>query len=267
MNDPRLAVARYGWLLGIVGVLVVGFVVVNGARTKGPGASGLAGGARLPPFAAPLATSAIRCASPKDPCDANVATRARQGSAGSRPACDVRGPQILNLCELSERGPVVLAFLATRGGDCAAELDRLDRVPIHHPGVQVAAIGIRGDPGRLRGIVRTHRWHFPVGWDRDGVLANLYGVAVCPHITFARWHGRAQSTSLGTISEAELDRRIGAAVAASRRAGWRPPGADPGLSSVGAGIRNQPSRSARRGPGAGARSSSRRSSSRACRSR
>ncbi|MEA2148305.1 MAG: hypothetical protein QOD69_135 [Solirubrobacteraceae bacterium] len=214
---------RYGWLLGVVALVVIAVVVVNGARTSGPGARGLAPGARLPPFAAPLATSAIRCDSPRDPCDANVATRARQGSAGSRPACEVRGPQILNLCELTARGPVVLAFLATRGGDCAGELDRLDRVAARHPGVQVAAIGIRGDLGQLRGVVRTHRWHFPVGWDRDGILANLYGVAVCPDITYARWGGRAQSTSLGTIGEQELDRRIEAAVAASRRAGWSPP--------------------------------------------
>lgn len=214
---------RYGWLLGAVALAAVVFVVVNGAGTSGPGARGLAPGATLPPFAAPLATAAIRCDRPQDRCDANVATRAGQGSAGSRPACDVRGPQILNLCELTERGPVVLAFLATRGGDCAAELDRLDRVATRHPGVQVAAIGIRGELDGLRDVVRAHRWRFPVGWDRDGILANLYGVAVCPHITFARWGGRAQSTSLGAVSASELGRRIEAAVAASRRAGWRPP--------------------------------------------
>jgi hypothetical protein len=177
----------------------------------------------MPPFAAPL-TSAGGCDRPEVPCDANVATRAGQGSAGGRPACDVRGPQILNLCELFERGPVVLAFLATRGGDCADELDRLDRVAARHPGVQVAAVGIRGDLARLRVIAATHRWRFPVGWDRDGILANLYGVAVCPHITYARWHGRVQSTSLGAVGERELDRRVEAVVAASTRAGWSQPG-------------------------------------------
>lgn len=218
-----LHTGRYGWLVGVIAVLVIGYVVVNGLRTTGPGARGLAPGRQLPPFAAPLATSAIRCDAPSDPCDANVATRAGQGSAGSRPACDVRGPQILNLCELTERGPVVLAFLATRGGDCATQLDSLNRVAARHPGVLVAVIGIRGDLGQLRAIVRAHRWRFPVGWDRDGILANLYGVAVCPDITYARWRGRAQSTSLGAIGEQELDRRIDAAVAASRRAGWHAP--------------------------------------------
>ena len=213
---------RYGWLLGIVGVVVIGVVVVNGARTPGPGARGLAPGAQLPPFAAPLVGA--DCDEPSDPCDANVATRARQGSAGSRPACDVRGRQVLNLCDLQERGPVVLAFLATRGGDCADELDRLDRVAARHPGVQVAAVGIRGDVGQLRAIARSHRWRFAVAWDRDGILANLYGVAVCPHITYARWRGQVQATSLGAVGERELARHIEAVVAASARAGWTQPG-------------------------------------------
>jgi hypothetical protein len=217
-----LRAGGYGWLLGAAALVAIGYVAINGARTAGPGARGLPAGAQLPPFAAPLVTARVDCDEPADPCDANVARRAGQGSAGSRPACEVRGPRVLNVCELTERGPLVLAFLATRGGDCADELDRLDRAARRHPGLQVAAVGIRGDLDELRAIVRRHRWRFPVAWDRDGILANLYGVAVCPHITYARWRGRAQSTSLGAASDRELDRGIDAAVAASRRAGWRP---------------------------------------------
>ena len=224
-DEPRrpLYAGGYTWLLGIAGILAIAFVVLDGTRSAGPGARGLQPGAQMPPFAAPLVTAGIDCDEPADPCDANVATRAGQGEAGGRPACEVRGRLILNVCELGERGPVVLAFLATRGGDCADALDRLDRVARRHPGVQVAAVGIRGELGQLRETARAHRWRFPVGWDRDGILANLYGVAVCPHITYARWHGGVQSTSLGDIAEHELDRRIAAAVAASRRAGWTPP--------------------------------------------
>jgi len=163
------------------------------------------------------------CAGPQAACDANVATKPRQGEAGARPACDVRGPTILNICALAERGPVVLGFLATRGGDCADSFDVLAGVRRRHPGVQVAVIGIRGELGALRAIVRRDGWDFPVGWDRDGVLANLYGVAVCPHITYVRWPGRVHGTSLGTVTRRVLDRRISRAVLASRRAGWKPP--------------------------------------------
>lgn len=220
-RPPRAG--RHGWLLGVAAIVLIALVALNGARSAGPGARGLAPGARLPPFAAPLATAGADCDDPADPCDANVATRAGQGAAGRRPACAVRGPAILNVCELAERGPLVLAFLATRGGECADALDALNGVARRHPGVQVAAVGIRGRLDDLRAIGRAHRWRFAVGWDRDGILADLYGVAVCPQITYARWRGRAQSTSLGRLSRGELDRRIDAAVAASRRDGWRPP--------------------------------------------
>jgi len=134
----------------------------------------------------------------------------------------VRGPAILNICELTERGPVVLAFIATRGGDCADAVDPLHALARRHPGVQVALVGIRGEIDDLRATAAAHRWSFRVGWDRDGILANLYGAAVCPHITFARWRGRVQSTSVGELGAGELERRVQAALAASRRDGWRP---------------------------------------------
>ena len=72
--------------------------------------------------------------------------------------------------------------------------------------------------------MRTHGWSFPVGWDRDGILAAVYGVAACPYVTVARWRGRVQGTLVGAaaLSGGELERLTGAAVAASRRAGWRP---------------------------------------------
>ncbi len=215
---------NYTWVLALFALVGVVYVAIDGAHTSGPGARGLEAGAKLAPFAVPLAQSAISCDGADAPCDANVATKAGQGAAGARPACQVRGPTILNLCSLTERGPVVLGFLATRGGDCADDFDVLSAVERRHPGVHVALVAIRGDLGELRDVVRDHRWRFPAGWDRDGILANLYGVAVCPHIVYARWPGRVHSTSLGRVGQVELDRRIDGAVAASRRAGWKPPG-------------------------------------------
>lgn len=223
MTDAAPRRGHAGWIAGVAIFLLLVYVAFNTATTHGPGARGLAAGAQLPAFAVPLAQSAISCAHADDPCDANVATKAGQGQAGARPACDVRGPTILNLCQLAERGPVVIGFLATRGGDCASQLDVLQGVAARHPGVQVAVIGIRGGLGELRTVISAHHWTFPVGWDRDGILANLYGVAICPEITYARWHGRTVSTSLGAVGPAELERRVRAAIAASLRAGWKAP--------------------------------------------
>jgi hypothetical protein len=205
---------RYGWVAAAAAVALIAYVSLNTLRTHAVGARGLAAGTRIPPFAAPLALGDLSG-------DVNVARRAGQGSAGNRPACSVRGPGILNSCELAERGPFVLAFLATRGTRCTRELDGLQRVRGRHPGVQVAAISIRGGRGDLRALVRRHRWGFPVAWDRDGILANLYGVAVCPLVTFALPGGVVQATTVGELDDAALDRRLGSLERAARAGGWQ----------------------------------------------
>jgi hypothetical protein len=219
---PLLPTSRYAWLVGAAAVLVAGSIVVASTRPAGPGAAGLAPGTRLPPFAVVLATSSVVCDSDDDPCDANVARKAGQGEAGRRPACAVRGPTILNVCELTERGPLVLGLMATRAAGCASAMDRLAGLPRRHRGLQVAVVSIRGDLGDLRALVRARRWPFPVGWDRDGVLASLYGVATCPYVVAARWRGRVQATLLAQASGAQLERQAARVVAASRRAGWTP---------------------------------------------
>ena len=199
-------------IAGVAALVALSYVLLNTLRSEGPGSAGLAPGTRLPPFAAPLATSRLVG-------DVNVARRAGQGSAGRRPACSVRGPDIVNSCELAEQGPVVLAFVATRGARCTGELDVLERVRRRHPRVQVAAVAIRGDRDALARLVRSRRWGFPVAYDRDGVLANLYGVAVCPHLTFALPGGTVRATVLGEQDARALERRFTDLERAARRAG------------------------------------------------
>lgn len=214
--------SRYAWLLGIAAIIVVAYLSIGAARPQGPGARGLTAGMALPPFAVARATSDIVCDSEDDPCDANIARGRGEGAAGSRPACEVRGPTILNVCELAERGPLVLGLAATRDADCIGAFDALERLQRRHRGLQVAVVAIGGGLEELRAIVRTRGWRFPVGWDRDGVLARLYGVVACPQLTVARWRGRVTATVLGRVAGDELERRVAGAVAASRRAGWKP---------------------------------------------
>jgi hypothetical protein len=150
----------------------------------------------------PLASSAADA-------DANIATRAGSGPDGARPACTVRGPAILNVCELAERGPVVLAFVVTGAGDCARQLDVLDRVAPRFPRVAFAAVAVREDHDDLRRKARERGWTVPLGYDRDGAVANLYGVgAVCPLLTFAGRDGRVAGTALGLLDERELAARV-----------------------------------------------------------
>lgn len=205
--------SRYGWFVGVVGVLVIALVTVNTLRTgsDGPGSRGVARGSQAPPFAAPLALSGLDG-------DVNVAVRSGQGDAGAVPACSLRRPDVLNVCALWERHPVVLAFFATRGAGCVSQLDLLDRVAARHPTVRFAAISIRGDRDDLRRTIRARRWRFPVGYDADGILANAYGVAVCPQIAFLRRGGRVADTSLGELDAVGLERRVARLASGARSA-------------------------------------------------
>jgi AhpC/TSA family len=180
-----------GVLVGVLAVAVIAYVSLNTLRTEGPGSRGLPAGATLTPFAAPLALSALEG-------DANVSDR----------ACDVRGRDVLNVCELAERGPVVLAFFAEPSDRCDDQIDVLDRLRSRFPDVEFAAVAIRGGRDELRRRVRERGWRLPVGHDRDGAVTNLYGVAVCPAMTFADRGGAVRDTAIGTLSERQLIERV-----------------------------------------------------------
>jgi hypothetical protein len=189
------------WIVGVAVVIALAYITLNTLRTQAPGSRGVKEGEPLPPFAAPLASSKLEG-------DANLATEPDQGQQGSRPACEVRGPDIVNSCQLAERGPVVLAFLATRAEECDRQVDALQRAQREFPDVAFAAVAIRGDRDDLRRTIRRRGWTLPVAYDRDGGVANAYAVAICPTMTFAYKGGKVQGTSLTLLEGAALRRRI-----------------------------------------------------------
>lgn len=223
MNRPRDGAApgpalRSGWVVGLVSLAFLAYVAYNMFTTDSTGSTGVAPGEPLPPFAVPLATSGL------EQSFANVATRPNQGDqVGNTPACQVRGPRVLNVCALAERGPVVLAFLATRAADCTGALAVMEAARKRHPGVQFAAVSLGGDIEDTAELVRANDWSFPVGWDRDGVLANVYSVAVCPQVTLATFGGEVQETVIGQLDPARFDRRLQRLERRSTALGWPGP--------------------------------------------
>jgi hypothetical protein len=218
MSSPEESIAAHSRrarrFVGFIGLGIVILLVIGGLLTKHDEAGGVKPGYKLPPFAVPLALGALEG-------DANVATRPNSGSAGSRPACAVRGANVLNICQLYERGPVVLALFVD-SGSCPEVLESLQRLVPSFPGVQFAAVSIKGGREQLRRLVRAHRLTFPVGYDRDGALVSLYKVVSCPQIVFAYPGGVAQSRPLlNRPSPATLRARVSALVAAARARGWR----------------------------------------------
>jgi hypothetical protein len=170
----------------------------------------------MAPFAVPLALGTLTG-------DANVATVAGQGAAGDLPACSVRGPQILNICQQYEAGPVVLALFVA-GGSCATVLSEMQSLAPSFPGVRFAAVSIRGERAAIRKLIHAKGLTYPVGFDADGALAAIYKLATCPQVTFGYPGGIVQSKALLTTpTPAQLRSRVSQLVAASRARGWKGP--------------------------------------------
>jgi hypothetical protein len=216
-QDRSQAGRRYGPYLAVLGLAILVLVAISTALTKPTGVAGVQPGSGLPPFAVPLAAGDVKG-------DANVATRANDGEAGGRPACSVRGGEILNVCQLYEQGPVVLALFVD-AGSCPAVLSDMEAIAPSFPGVRFAAVAIKGDRGQLRELVRSRSlMHVPVGIDEDGALATLYKLASCPQLTFAYPGGVVQSKSLLTQpSRTTLRARVQELVAEARARGWKGP--------------------------------------------
>ena len=191
------------WIVPFLLVALLGWVTLNTLTGDSPGSKGLPAGTKLPPFAMPLSSSSCR-----GRCDANIATHSGQGAAGDRPACAVRRADVLNSCELAERGPVVLAFVFEPVRACRDQLDVLDRVRGRHPDVGFAAIDVRADGPSARRFARTGGWKLPLAYDHDAAVADEYAVVVCPTLVFARRGGVIAESTVRALSEGEVEARV-----------------------------------------------------------
>jgi hypothetical protein len=211
MSPPN---RHYGRWVGVLALVILALITLNTVLTTPNGAAGLAPGATLPPFALPLVTGDLQG-------DADIATRADEGEAGKHPACTLRGPRILNICQLYEANPVMLALFVDSGA-CARILTDMQTLLPSFPDVRFAAVSIKGNRAQLRALVRRHKLSFPVGIDNDGALATLYKVASCPQVTFAYPGGVVQGKPLLLRPPlATLRARLAALLAAARARGWR----------------------------------------------
>lgn len=215
--SERRSTPRYGGYVGLLALLILALITINTIVTKPNGVKGLAVGERMPPFAVPLALGTLNG-------DADTARHSDEGAAGRVAACQERGPQILNVCELYEGAPVLLALFVD-GSSCADVLDDMQALAPSFPGVRFAAVAIKGKRSSVRKLIRSHGLRMPVGLDGDGALAALYKVATCPQLTFAYPGGEVQSKAiLSRPSRATLRARLAELVAAARARGWKQAG-------------------------------------------
>ncbi len=210
--DPKAEGPRYGRYVGLLGIVVLVLITINTISTKPNGDTGVPPGRHVPPFAVPLALGNL-------PGDANVATADDLGAAGRVPACTVRKPQVLNMCQLYEQGPVVLALFVP-GQSCPDVLSDMQSLLASFPQVRFAAVAIKSTRASVRRLVAKLHLTFPVGLDPDGALAALYELASCPQVSFVERGGVVQSRALlNTPSLGTLRARVRALAAASHVSG------------------------------------------------
>lgn len=199
--------ARYGRYIAVVGLIALFAFALYTTLTRRSAVSGAPAGQLLPPFAAPLALGGLNG-------DVNVATRADQGSAGRRPACEVRDASILNICQLYEQGPVVLVLFLD-DGSCPDVLRGIERLAPSFPRVRFAAVAVKAQAKPIARLVRKLGLGYPVGFDRDGVLGGLYQMQGCAQVTFAEQGGIVQGKPLleqpsDALLRARIDKLLGA---------------------------------------------------------
>lgn len=209
---------RYSIVVGLFFVAVVAIAFIKGVGGD-EGTLGLEEQPErwpLPEFAVPAAAGGLEG-------DANIAqddcaTGSLPCPEGSRrtPACRLRTPGALRVCDLFDR-PSVISFWFSKGGDCVDQQDVVDRVYARYRGrVSFLSLDIRDDREKVRELIRSRRWRMPVGYDHDGAVAGLYRVGGCPTFAYVYPGGVLQSASIGNLDVAALGAKIDRLLGATR---------------------------------------------------
>lgn len=209
----------------IVGLFFLALVLIASIHTLGGGGDedilGLDRQVRhwaLPEFAVPAGAGSLEG-------DANVAQDDCESSAlpcpadaRRTPACRIDTPGAIRVCDLFDR-PLVISFWFTKGGDCSGQQSVVSRVYSRYRGrVNFLSLDVRDDRDTVRSLIREGGWKMPVGYDRDGAVASLYRVGVCPTFAYVYPGGTLESAGIGELTFAQLSARVRGLLNATRAA-------------------------------------------------
>jgi hypothetical protein len=227
-GEPAIAPASrlYRWWVRVTALAILVLIVAYLLTTHAPPSRGIAQGQPLPKFSVPSAAGQLN----KDPL---TATDQSPGQVDQPLACQLPGRGWISVCALDQKAPLVLV-LFVNDHHCAFVLDDLERMRSAFPGLDILAVALRGQHGRLQRTIRNRHWQFPIGYDRNGVLASIYKVGVCPQLELTYPVDNAgvalvaEPPVLGRPSGPRLIADLEELYVGAEHRGWLPPGAAPG---------------------------------------
>jgi hypothetical protein len=214
---------RYSIVVGLLFLAVIAVAAVN--TIEGGGGGETLGLDRLPPRW-PLPEFAVPEGAGRLEGDANVAQDDCETSAlpcpedsERPPACQIEAEEAIRVCDFFDRPLVISFWFSKGGGDCVEQQDLVERVYRRYRGrVGFLSLDIRDDRDTLRDLIRQRGWTMPVGYDRDGAVAALYGVGLCPTFAYVYPGGTLQGAGIGDLTAAGLSHRVDRLLAATAAA-------------------------------------------------
>jgi hypothetical protein len=210
---------RYSFVVGLLFAAVIAIAAINTLGSDNQKTLGLDELERhwpLPEFAVPAAAGQLEgdanvvqddCETSQDPCPAD---------ARRQPACQIRTPGAIRICDFFDR-PLVLSFWFSRGGNCTEQQDVVDDVYARYRDrVGFLSLDVRDDRDTVRDLIRRRGWRMLVGYDRDGAVAGLYRVGGCPTFAYVYPGGTLYEASIGELSATELETRVEELLRATR---------------------------------------------------
>ncbi|HVV89963.1 MAG TPA: hypothetical protein VHB53_05670, partial [Solirubrobacterales bacterium] len=202
---------RYSIGVGLVFLALIVVVTIHTLNRGGEDILGLDEQSprwALPEFAVPAAAGSLEgdanvyqddCGSSSLPCP--------EGSTRV-PACGITVAGAIRVCDLFDR-PLVISFWFGTSGTCEAQQNVVSTVAARYRGrVNFLSLDVRDSRGSVRELVRKHGWKMPVGFDRDGAVAELYRVAACPTFAYAYPGGTLQNAGIGALDVGALSQHV-----------------------------------------------------------
>jgi hypothetical protein len=211
---------RYSLLVGLIFAVVIVVAVVNSLGDKDEGTLGLdklSSRWPLPEFAVPRADGPLEGDANLAQDDCETSQTPCPGSARREPACRISTPGALRICDFFGR-PLVISFWFSRGGGtCSEQQGVVDRVYRRYRGrVNFLSLNIRDDRDAVRELIDRNDWEMPVGYDRDGAVAGLYRVGICPTFAYVYPGGTLRDASIGELTARQLEARADDLLQATR---------------------------------------------------